>query len=348
MLRTMRNDFKKYSWTLWIVIIAFLIGFSFTDAFRGGPVSKTDLLSIDGTSLSGADYEKQLLQKIKYIQDQYKSNFSKALINQLRLPEALLNEIINSTIIQKEAKKMNLTASNDELADKILNMFQRNGKFMGKEAYLNLLAYNKIDVKEYEENLKKEIVADKYRNLISAALSIDNAFLKAQYKKDKDKADIQFISLDPKSIKESFTADDNETKKYFEDHKENFKTPEKRAGYVIALLYNDSKDELEITDKELYTYFQDNKQNFKKPGKTKVSRIFLVYNEKNREEILKKAEALKNELKKENFSQKAKENGCPPPYQEGEVITKSIEEIRERVTKQWDSFTKDLDPKRKG
>ena len=47
MLRTMRNDFKKYSWTLWLVILAFVGGFILTDAFSGKSQGKTGLIYVD-------------------------------------------------------------------------------------------------------------------------------------------------------------------------------------------------------------------------------------------------------------------------------------------------------------
>lgn len=47
-----------------------------------------------------------------------------------------------------------------------------------------------------------------------------------------------------------------------------------------------------------------------------------------------------------SFSQDAKELGCPPPYQEGEIIIDSMDEIRDKVAKQWELFSEDVDAKR--
>ena len=45
---------------------------------------------------------------------------------------------------------------------------------------------------------------------------------------------------------------------------------------------------------------------------------------------------------------KAKELHCPPPYSEGLTKEEEIQEMRERVAKQWDSFTAGYKGKNRG
>jgi len=120
MLRTMRDDFKKYSWTLWLVIIAFLLGFSFTDIFTGGNANETVLAKVGDSEINVETYQKQLFQVFDNYKNRMKENFNKELILQMRIPEQILQTLINSEIIQNEADKMNLRATNSELKNKIV------------------------------------------------------------------------------------------------------------------------------------------------------------------------------------------------------------------------------------
>ena len=66
MLRTMRADFKKYSWTLWLVIIAFVGGFIVTDAFRGKNRAEMGLIYIDDEPVIRAeDFQQQLMRRLQ-------------------------------------------------------------------------------------------------------------------------------------------------------------------------------------------------------------------------------------------------------------------------------------------
>jgi peptidyl-prolyl cis-trans isomerase D len=327
MLRKMRNDFKRYSWTLWIVMIAFLVGFSFTDPFRSGSGSDTDLFKIAGVTISGDRYYSEVLQTLEYYSKQFNNKISQSLINQMRVPEQVLQRLINSTIIEKEAEAFEVSVSDEELSEKIKNysivrqdekkgpvrvylfreMGQASGNFIGKSRYEELLAMNRIKVKEFEAEKKEEIIGEKFMQLVTGALVIDNETLKEKYKQENDNVSLDFIVLRTDRIKEKVQVNDETLKEYYDKNKEDFKTREKRTGSVVAFKFDDFKKDLKISDKQLFDYYRENKDTFIVPGKTMVSRIFLKYDDKNRDEIFKKAESLQKELTPENFAQKARE-----------------------------------------
>lgn len=319
MLKQMRNDFKKYSWTLWLVIFVFIGGFVVIDGFRGGPGMKDSLIYIGDTTIRAGDYQEQLANTLKNYKERFKENFNKQLITQFGVPEQVLQNVINTTIISNEADKFGITASGKELRDKIVAIpaFQAEGKFIGVERYKQELGWRRIKVTEFENDLKKEIVLDKFRELIGAGLVIDDDTLKETFKKEKDNAQLDYILLKPNTIKESILVTDSEVSDYYEKNKEDFKSPEKRAGNVIALKFDDYKSEIKIDYNEMRNYFDTNKSQYAEPGKTKVSRILLKYNEQNRDEIEKKANDLQKELTKDNFAQKAKEVSEDEKAQQG-------------------------------
>jgi len=309
MLRKMRSDFKKYSWTLWLVIITFLIGFSFVDAFRGKARGKNDLIFIGDSIVQVEEYQKQLVMMLQIYRQQFKDNFDKKLVTQLRIPEQILQNVINSAIIRTEAEKLNIIASNQELKEKILThpWFQQDGKFVGVQNYEYFLnRFFGIETTAFEEMLKDQIIADKFQQLITSALVIDDDTLKEKFKKEKDNAELEYILLKPNRIKDKIEVDNIEISNYYQENKEDFKSPERRGGNAIILKFDDYKKEISIDDKELFDHFKTNKAQYMEPEKIKVSRILLKYDEQNREEVYKKAEELQKELTKENFAQKAK------------------------------------------
>lgn len=309
MLRAMRNDFKKYSWTLWLVILAFILGFIVTDAFRGDSRSKDDLAYIGDTTIHIADYQKQLYAMLRNYKEQLKDKFDRQMISRYNLPENVLQQMITSAIIRSEAKKLNIIASERELKDKIVNhpYFQRDGKFVGIKEYELMLAHSRMDVIEFENDLKEQIVMEKFRDVVSSGMVVDKATLQEQFKNEKDKVELEYILLRPETIKDSIAVTDSEVDSYYQDHKENFKSLERRAGSVLFLKSMEYKKDITVTDKEMRDFFKINISQYAEQGKIKVSRILFKYDEKNREDILKKADALQKELTKDNFAQKSKE-----------------------------------------
>lgn len=308
MLRTMRNDFKKYSWTLWLVIIAFLLGFSLTDIFSGGKASNTVVAKVGETEINAETFQKQLFQTLESYKNQMKGKLNASFISQLRIPEQILSTLINSEVIQNEAKKLNLKSTEKELKEKIINFpyFQRNGKFVGISEYKRFLAVSRTNAQDFENDLRKDIINDKLKELITASLTIDKSTLKESYSKEMDSAEIEYIKLNTSEIKINNEIPESELSVFYEKNKDSFKTSEKRKGNIIALKFDDFKKEVKLEDIDLYNYFKEHKGDFLIPEKIKISRILLKYEKDNREEILKKAEEIRKELTADGFSNVAK------------------------------------------
>jgi peptidyl-prolyl cis-trans isomerase D len=309
MLRTMRADFKKYSWTLWLVIIAFIGGFVVTDAFRGQNRAEMGLIYIDNHPVIRAEeFQRQLMQRLQTYKEQLKENFNKAMIAQWRIPEQTLQEMIQTTIILREADKLNIEVSEKELRNRIIKLpaLQRDGKFVGQVAYLRWLSAIRMDVTEFENQFKKQVIGEKLQELVAGPLVIDSDTLLDQYKRAKDQAESDYITFLHDRVKEDINAADDEIFAYYEKNKEDFKSQEKRAAYVIAFKFNDYKKEVNITPQEIYNSFKSRRAEFRIPGKTRISRIFLKYGANEREEVLKKAQELQTGLTKENFAENAK------------------------------------------
>jgi peptidyl-prolyl cis-trans isomerase D len=344
MLRAMRNDFKKYSWTLWLVIIAFVGGFLLTDAFSGKSIEKSGLIYVDDEMMvRGEEYQRQLMRTLENYKNQFKNNFNRNLINQFRIPEQILQSLYSTALIRTEAEHLNLSASDKEVKQKIITYpaFQKDGKFVGIANYKRMLAYARMEVADFEEQLRDEIIREKFQSLITGALVMDDDTLKEKYKNEKDKAELDYIQLRTERIKDAIEIkdDDPKIKAYYDTHKEEFKSKEKRGGYVIAYKFDDFKKDVTVDLMEQRNYFRQNQTDYVIPGKTKISRILLNYTADNREDVYKKITALKAELTAANFAEKAKamsqDNRAPQGGDHGYEGWK-------RFTPQENTFIKEL------
>jgi len=337
MLRNMRNDFKKYSWTLWLVIIAFILGFSLIDLFSGGKISERVIANVNGREIRIDDFQRQLTQVLENYKRRNKGNISKAMIDQMHIPEQVLQNLVNSEIILSEASKFNLRTTEDELSNKIVNFpyFQRNGKFIGIKEYKRYLAIMKTNAKEFEKDLSKDILNDKLKEFITSGLTINDAELFNEFKNDTDSADLEYIVLSPEKTELNSEIDDTELKEYYNKNKDMFKSAEMRKANIIALKFDDFKKKVKLEEIEIFNYFKDNKEKFLIPARTRVLRIFLRYKKDNREDVLKKTEKIREELTAENFRETAKriseddraKNGGDWGYSDWKRLTKQEQTI---------------------
>ncbi|MFQ5720858.1 MAG: peptidyl-prolyl cis-trans isomerase, partial [Candidatus Aminicenantales bacterium] len=179
--------------------------------------------------------------------------------------------------------------------------------------------WNRIPVAKFEESLKKEIILNKFINIISAGVVVTEEEIWQNYKTENESAKLEFAVLEIDKIELDKEPSLAEIKQYFEKNKSKFHIPEKREGIIVFLKTDELQPEIKLAEAEIEKYYNDNLSQFKEPEKIQVSRIYLPFQGK--EKDLVRAEA-KNILKKiktgQDFSslaekyskdEKAKEGG---------------------------------------
>jgi peptidyl-prolyl cis-trans isomerase D len=321
MLKTMRHNVKSLSWTLWLVIVAF-IGFIFVQWGSGRFESEgldRDVAAVGRYKISGEEFQKNLAKNLEMYSKQFKNNLNRQMINQFGIPEQVLQGMVSGLIIQGEAEKLNLEVSDAELQEAIraYPAFQRDGKFIGSEEYERLLAYNQMSVLDFENGLKKDLLSDKLKELVTAGQVLDLGALKEEYRKENDKAELDFIAFKSDAVSEEPASTEAEQLDFYQKNKKLFKSAEKRDGEFLALKFADFKKEITLKEDEVFAYFKNNKNMFKVPGKTKISRIWIAHDPQTREQVLKKMEETAALLTPANFAEKAKELSADEKAKDG-------------------------------
>lgn len=321
MLGSMRKNLKSLSWTLWLVILAF-IGFIFVQWGSGrfdGEGLDLDVAAVGRSAISGEEFQKNLARTLEMYKQQFKDGLSRQAIQQLGVPEQVLQGMISGRVVRAEAERLGLSVSDAELGEAIRRnpSFQRDGKFIGSAEYERLLAYNHVTVVEFEESLRQDLLADKLKELVTAGLVLDSGSLREDFQREKDKAELEVIALRLDAAPEAPVADEAGLRAFYEKNPALFRGEEKRSGQVLALKFADLKKELGLKEEELFAYYQQNKSLFRIPGKTKVSRIFVPYEEAAREETLKRMEETAAGLVADGFAAKAREMSADEKAGEG-------------------------------
>ncbi|MBN2345561.1 MAG: SurA N-terminal domain-containing protein [Candidatus Aminicenantes bacterium] len=321
MLKTMRSNLKSLSWTLWLVILAF-IGFIFVQWGSGQLETEgldRDVAAVGRAKISGEEFQKNLVRSLEMYDKQFNRNLNRQAIQQMGIAEQVLQGMVSGHIIGAEARKFGLGVSENELQDAIRSYpaFQRDGAFIGSEEYERLLAYNHITVRDFEDGLQKDLLADKLKELVTATEVIDADTLREQYHKENEKAELETIALRRDDAREVAGVDEAECRQFHKDHPDLFQSAEKRAGEALVLKFADFKKEVKVKDEELFAYYKDNKSMFRIPGKTRVSRIWCDYDEATREEVLKRMEETAGVLTADSFAAKARELSGDEKAKEG-------------------------------
>jgi len=284
-LKTMRKNVKALAPTLWIVIAAFVVAIFavWGGAGRLGEKAGSEVIATMGKDkVSMDDYFLTLRQRLEAMQREFKE-LNKQFIQQLNIPQQVLEQMIQQSLLAQKAREMGIAASDQEVRDKITSLFQRDGKFVGFQEYRQILNYNRTSLAEFESGLKKEIILNKLVRLLTAGITATAEELWENYRKQNESAKIEFLLLAENKITDLAPSTESEIQAYFENHKAEYQLPERREGSYLFVANEDVKKEVQVGASDIEKYYKDNLEQFKQPARIKASRIFLAYGGKTKD-----------------------------------------------------------------
>ena len=277
MLKTMRKNVKSLAPTLWIVIATFIIAIFavWGGAGRLGEKARSETVAtVGGDKIPMNAYFNVLRQRLEALQKEFKQ-LNRSFIQQLNIPQQVLEQMVQQYLLRRKASEMGITASNKEVNDRVVAMFQRDGKFIGVEEYRRLLAYSRLSVGDFEDNLKTEIAINKLVQLLTAGIAVTPEEMWSEYQKKTDSAKIEYVMLEEGKAAFDQPLAPAELQAYFEKNKDKYKLPERREGTYLLLRTDELKKDIQVTDADIEKYYKDNADQFKEPERIRASRIFL-------------------------------------------------------------------------
>ncbi|MFW6161088.1 MAG: SurA N-terminal domain-containing protein, partial [Acidobacteriota bacterium] len=243
MLKAMRKNLKSLSPTLWLVIAAFIIAIFavWGGAGRLGESRGTNtLVTIGDQKITADTYYQTFRQRIEAIQKEFKS-IDASLIQQLNIPQQVLEQLIQQSLLFRKAKSLGIQASPEEIRERIKSYpaFLKDGQFIGFEEYKKILDWNRIPMATFEESIRKEIVLEKTVRWLTAGVTVNPEEVWDYYKKNNESARIEFLVMETDSIEIAEEPSTEELKVHYEQNRENFIMPERREGIYVFLLLDE-------------------------------------------------------------------------------------------------------------
>src|SRR5271157_2303130 len=233
----------------------------------------------------------------------------------------ILDQLVFQKEVEYEAKRMGITVSEKERADRIRMYVPTafNGDtFVGMDAYAREVQQRfQMSVPVFEDLVRTGLVEEKFRKLITDGISVGLPEIQDEFRYENEKVKLDYVLIKPDDLLGRVNADDSEVKAYYDKNKANFQIPEKRAARYALLDLAQLRQSVPLSDDELQTLYQQNIQQYQVPNRVHVEHILLFTTGKTDaevEEIRKKALDVLAQAKKKgaNFEELAKKYSEDP------------------------------------
>lgn len=232
------------------------------------------------------------------------------------MPRALaqsVEQLVMGKAIVAEANRMGLKATDEDVRNELQHgayaatLFP-GGKFIGEQAYENLLQQYNLTAATFESNVKNQILEQKLQALITGSASVSDADIRREFEKRETKVKFDYAVLSQDDIRKGLHPTDDELKAFYTRNQARYKDsiPEKRKIQYVFLDKSKAMGQVQVSPEELQSYYDQHKDQYRVPEEVKVAHILIKtpaagadgkVDEKGVEEARKKAEDVLKQLK---------------------------------------------------
>jgi peptidyl-prolyl cis-trans isomerase D len=262
------------------MVIVFIPGIgSNTNSLFGTPKQGV-VATVDGQEVTSKEVLKQAQLMVKQQLRGQNSPMAAQLIPFFAGQAA--DRLITQKALVAEAKRLGLKASDDDVRDELQNgrysaTFFPGGKFIGKEAYENLLAQNDLTPQTFEAAVKDDILTSKLIALLTRSASVSDKEVHDEFEKRNTKIKFDYAVLSLEELRKGLNPADAELKAYYEAHKATYNNsiPEKRKIEYVFLDRGKLMDQVQLTPQDLQTYYNQHQDEYRVPEQVKLSHILI-------------------------------------------------------------------------
>ncbi len=214
---------------------------------------------VNGTQISLEEYQ-NAYQRIRNMYQQiYGQSIPPEMEKMLGLKKVALDGLIDSLLAMKEAKSLGMKVSKDDISASIeaMPMFQKDGKF-NFDQYQQVLKSNRMTAKDFEDGQESEVLLKKVRQSIKDKVVVTDADALAQYKKENDKLDLEYVSYAPSDVAAEVKLNDADLTDFLQKNPNDFKTAEMVALSYILLDPASQSAQTTVSEEEIQTFYQKN------------------------------------------------------------------------------------------
>jgi len=219
--------------------------------------------------------------------------------------QQILKQLVFQKEIEYEAKRLGITVSDQERADRIRQYVPtafNAGAFVGMDRYsAEVQARFQLTVPVFEELIRQGLLEEKFRKLVTDGISVGPAELQDEFRYKNEKVKLDYALIKPEDLEARISPDEAEIHSAYEKNKAKYQVPERRVVRYAVVDVNQIRQSLQISDDLLKQQYMASIQQYQVPNRVHVEHILLMTVGKTDaevEEIKKKADDVLKQVKK--------------------------------------------------
>lgn len=295
MLQSIRD--KSKGPILTIIVVAVCLMFAATGVetiLSTGTAGKVG--KINGEKITEQELNEAVFLERRKLLAQMGENIDPAMLEEKRLREAALQELIKRKLLLQIADEQEMRVAESEISKLIVNDpdFQQEGRF-SNEVFQNVLANAGLTPALYKRLYATDLLLSQISSGIVETGFVTDKETDMDVRFTHQKRDVRYLTLPLTKEKSLISVSDDEVKAYYTEHPEQFQSEESAVVEYIEI--NQANITPEVTDDEVKTAFDQELAGFKGGEQRDVSHILVqVDADTSKEQAIQQLNDLKSKL----------------------------------------------------
>jgi peptidyl-prolyl cis-trans isomerase D len=200
------------------------------------------------------------------------------------LPQAG-QSLIGKAILLIEADKLGLAANDQDVKNELeygiyANTFFPNGKFIGQEAYENLIqGQAQMSVVDFETEVKSDIELQRLQAMVTSGLTVSDSAVRDAFRKDGTKIKFDYAVISSADVTKTINPSDAELQDFFKQNATRYATAAPETRKIEFFAVDPSAipgGKPTVTDADIQGYYNQHQADYKVEEQVQTRHILIA------------------------------------------------------------------------
>ncbi|HLW80457.1 MAG TPA: peptidyl-prolyl cis-trans isomerase [Candidatus Acidoferrales bacterium] len=189
----------------------------------------------------------------------------------------VLDQMVFERLMELEAQRLGIQVTPEEITQRIKELLPTafpGGNWVGAERYAQEVQMRAgMSVPQFEDFVRKDVLANKFRELVTDGISVTPQEVEARYRYLNEKVQLEYAAIKPSDLEASIKPTDAELSAYFSKNESKYQVPERRSAKYALLDTNQLKQSIKISDADVQAYYQQHLNDYKVENRVHAAQI---------------------------------------------------------------------------
>ena len=259
----MLDFMRQRARSIWIkalfLVIALVFVFFGIGSF-GEDAQVQIIVTVDDEPITLQEFQRAYRNVEANYREVYKERFTPELAQQMNLRQQTLDQLVDTKLLAKEARRIGFRASDEDVRQEIAASptFHSYGSF-SPDRYRRLLRYLRMTPQEFEEQQRNRLVIQRFQKFIDGSIRATDYEVEELFRFEQEQVNLAFLKIASADLVDTVTATEQQVREFYTNNTESFRIPERVRLHYVSYTPEDFAAEASISEDEVLDFYNTHK-----------------------------------------------------------------------------------------